>query len=73
MAALARSFRGCFVPASDLPDMRQVFGGLTLERTGIIDSVGGTGRSQGSKGEQVVHHRSHSHWKRRRCLAGLRW
>lgn len=68
MAALARSLRGCFVPASDLPDMRQVFGGLILERTGITD-----GRSQGGKGEQVVHHRSHSHWKRRRCLAGLRW
>ncbi|WP_143714490.1 hypothetical protein [Laribacter hongkongensis] len=47
MAALARSLKGCFVPACEPPDMRQAFGGLNPGWTGIKDRVGCAGRKDG--------------------------
>ncbi|MCG9025667.1 hypothetical protein LH462_02705 [Laribacter hongkongensis] len=64
MTALARSLRGCFVPACGLPDMRQAFGGLNLGWTGIKDRVGGAGR----RDEQLIRHGDQP-LKRCGCLA----
>jgi DNA adenine methylase len=54
MAGLARSIKGkMIISVNDIPEMRQVFDGLSMERTEINYTVGGGGRSSPS-GELII-------------------
>ena len=55
LAELARSIRGKMViSVNDIPEMRQAFGGLAMERVEITYAVGGKGRPAGRSGELVI-------------------
>ncbi|UTH73715.1 hypothetical protein [Chromobacterium sp. IIBBL 290-4] len=42
------------ISVNDIPEMRQAFDGLTIERVDINYSVGGGGRSKERKGELII-------------------
>ncbi|MDW5419054.1 DNA adenine methylase [Iodobacter sp. CM08] len=55
MAELAKSITGhMIISVNDIPEMRQAFAGLTIERVGINYSVGGKGRSKETSGELII-------------------
>ncbi|MCG9062835.1 DNA adenine methylase, partial [Laribacter hongkongensis] len=55
MAELAKSIKGhMIISVNDIPEMRQAFEGLTIERVDINYSVGGAGRSKDRKGELII-------------------
>ena len=55
MAELARSIIGhMIISVNDIPEMRQAFDGLAIERVDINYSVGGAGRSKDRKGELII-------------------
>jgi len=55
MAELARSIKGRMViSVNDIPEMRQAFAGLAMERLEINYSVGGAGRSKTVAGELLI-------------------
>lgn len=55
MAEMARSIRGRMViSVNDIPEMRRVFTGLTIDRVSISYTVGGGGRSSGLTGELII-------------------
>lgn len=55
MADLARSIKGrMIVSVNDIPEMRQAFSGLQMERLEINYTVGGAGRSKGAAGELLI-------------------
>ena len=55
MAELARNIQGrMIISVNDIPEMRQAFDGLTIERVDINYSVGGAGRSKDRKGELII-------------------
>ena len=55
LAELARSIQGKMViSVNDIPEMRQAFGGLAMERVEITYAVGGKGRPAGRSGELVI-------------------
>ena len=55
LAELARSIRGKMViSVNDIPEMRQAFGGLAMERVEITYAVGGQGRAKERAGELVI-------------------
>jgi len=54
MAELARSIKGrMLISVNDIPEMHQAFNGLTMERTQVIYTIGGGGRSQAT-GELII-------------------
>jgi DNA adenine methylase len=54
MAALARSIKGhMLISVNDIPEMRLVFDGLTIESAEVTYTVGGSGRSKPS-GELII-------------------
>ena len=55
LAELATSIRGKMViSVNDIPEMRQAFGGLAMERVEITYAVGGKGQPAGRSGELVI-------------------
>ena len=42
------------ISVNDIPEMRQAFGGLAMERVEITYAVGGKGRPAGRSGELVI-------------------
>ncbi|ACO74733.1 Probable methyltransferase [Laribacter hongkongensis HLHK9] len=55
MSELAKSIKGhMIISVNDIPEMRQAFEGLTIERVDINYSVGGAGRSKDRKGELII-------------------
>lgn len=42
------------VSVNDIPEMRQAFAGLTIERVDINYTVGGGGRSKAKAGELII-------------------
>lgn len=55
MAGLAKSIKGKMViSVNDIPEMRQVFDGLEMERLEISYTVGGAGRSKAVSGELLI-------------------
>ncbi|OLZ78507.1 restriction endonuclease subunit M, partial [Chromobacterium violaceum] len=55
MAELARSMKGnMIISVNDIPEMRQAFDGLAIDRVDINYSVGGGGRSKERKGELII-------------------
>ncbi|WP_440030482.1 DNA adenine methylase, partial [Chromobacterium amazonense] len=55
MAELAKAIKGrMIISVNDIPEMRQAFDGLTIERVDIHYSVGGAGRSKERKGELII-------------------
>lgn len=55
MAELLRTIKGkAIVSVNDIPEMRQVFKGLTSRRLGIKYTVGSSGRGRGEKGELLI-------------------
>ncbi len=55
MADLAKSIKGrMIVSVNDIPEMRQAFSGLQMERLEINYTVGGAGRSKGAAGELLI-------------------
>lgn len=55
MAALARSIQGKMViSVNDIPEMRQAFAGLAMERVGIRYTIGGSGNSKAETGELII-------------------
>jgi len=55
LAELARSIKGrMVVSVNDIPEMRQAFKGLAMNRLEINYSVGGPGRSKAASGELVI-------------------
>ncbi|KAF7600770.1 MAG: restriction endonuclease subunit M [Candidatus Dactylopiibacterium carminicum] len=55
IANLARSIKGRMViSVNDIPEMRQAFSGLTMERVEINYQVGGSGRSKARSGELII-------------------
>ena len=55
MAELARTVKGrMIVSVNDIPEMRQAFAGLTIERVDINYTVGGGGRSKAKAGELII-------------------
>lgn len=55
MASLAKSIKGKMViSVNDIPEMRQVFDGLEMERLEISYTVGGAGRSKAVSGELLI-------------------
>lgn len=58
MAELARSIKGHMViSVNDIPEMRQAFDGLPMERLEITYTIGGSGRSKGAAGELLIRNR----------------
>lgn len=58
MAELARSIKGhMIISVNDIPEMRQAFDGLPMERLEITYTVGGNGRSKGTAGELLIRNR----------------
>lgn len=54
MASLARSIKGkMIISVNDIPEMRQAFSGLSMERVDITYTVGGAGRSK-TTGELII-------------------
>jgi DNA adenine methylase len=54
MAEQAKSIKGkMIISVNDIPEMRQAFSGLTIERVEVNYTVGGVGRSKGS-GELII-------------------
>ena len=55
MVELARSIKGHMViSVNDIPEMRQAFAGLAMERLEITYTVGGAGRSKNAAGELLI-------------------
>lgn len=55
MAELAKSIKGrMFISVNDIPEMRQAFAGLEMERLEISYTVGGAGRSKTVSGELLI-------------------
>lgn len=55
MAVLAKSITGhMIISVNDIPAMREVFDGLTIERVEINYTVGGKGRSNDKSGELII-------------------
>ncbi len=55
MAGLAKSIKGkMLISVNDIPEMRQVFDGLEMERLEISYTVGGAGRSKAVSGELLI-------------------
>ena len=55
LAALARSIQGKMViSVNDIPEMRQAFAGLPMDRVEIAYTVGGQGRAKERAGELVI-------------------
>lgn len=55
MAVLAKSVRGRMViSVNDIPEMRQAFDGLNMERTEICYTVGGGAASKTKRGELII-------------------
>lgn len=55
MAELARTVKGrMIISVNDIPEMRQAFVGLTIERVDINYTVGGGGRSKAKAGELII-------------------
>ncbi|WP_047243786.1 DNA adenine methylase [Chromobacterium subtsugae] len=55
MAELAKSMKGrMIISVNDIPEMRQAFDGLSMERVDIAYTVGGAGRSKDKKGELII-------------------
>lgn len=55
MADLARSAKGpVIISVNDIPEMRQAFNGLNMERVEISYSVGGAGRNKKKSGELII-------------------
>lgn len=55
MATLAKTMQGrCVISVNDIPEMRQAFAGLTIERVELNYSVGGKGRSSAKSGELII-------------------
>ena len=55
MAELARTVKGrMIVSVNDIPEMRQAFAGLAIERVDINYTVGGAGRSKAKSGELII-------------------
>lgn len=55
MAGLARTIKGKMViSVNDIPEMRQAFAGLTIERAEIRYAIGGSGRSKEKSGELII-------------------
>ncbi len=55
MAELARTVKGkMIISVNDIPEMRQAFAGLTIERVDINCTVGGGGRSKAKAGELII-------------------
>lgn len=55
MAELARSIAGrMIISVNDIPEMRQVFAGLDMQRVEIPYMVGGTNRSKEKAGELII-------------------
>jgi DNA adenine methylase len=55
MAELAKSITGhMIISVNDIPEMREVFDGLTIERVEINYTVGGKGRSKDKSGELII-------------------
>ena len=55
MADLARTVKGrMIISVNDIPEMRQAFDGLTIERVDINYTVGGAGRSKTRSGELII-------------------
>lgn len=55
MATLAKTMQGrCVISVNDIPEMRQAFAGLTIERVELNYSVGGKGRNSAKSGELII-------------------
>ena len=55
LADLARNIKGkMIISVGDIPEMRQAFAGLTVERVDINYTVGGGGRSKAKAGELII-------------------
>lgn len=55
MAELAKSIKGKMaISVNDIPEMRQAFAGLSVERVEISYTVGGAGRSKAVSGELII-------------------
>ncbi|PHV00152.1 DNA adenine methylase [Iodobacter sp. BJB302] len=55
MAELAKSITGhMIISVNDIPEMREVFDGLTIERVEINYTVGGKGRNKDKTGELII-------------------
>lgn len=55
MAELAKSIKGKMaISVNDIPEMRQAFSGLAIERVEISYTVGGAGRSKAVSGELII-------------------
>ena len=55
MAELAKTIQGkMIISVNDIPEMREVFAGLTIERVELNYTVGGAGRSKDKKGELII-------------------
>ncbi|MGC0153607.1 DNA adenine methylase, partial [Chromobacterium vaccinii] len=55
MAELAKSMKGrMIISVNDIPEMRQAFDGLSMERVDIAYTVGGASRSKDKKGELII-------------------
>jgi DNA adenine methylase len=55
MAELAKTIQGrMIISVNDIPEMRQAFHGLTIDRVDINYTVGGAGRSKDRKGELII-------------------
>ena len=55
MATLARQIKGkMIVSVNDIPEMREIFAGLTMDRVELSYSVGGKGRKPGPSGELII-------------------
>ncbi|NOT17687.1 MAG: DNA adenine methylase [Sulfuriferula sp.] len=55
MAELAKSIKGKMViSVNDIPEMRNVFAGLNMERVEINYTVGGAGRKKATSGELII-------------------
>lgn len=54
MASLAKTIKGkMIISVNDIPEMRQAFGGLPMERVPITYQIGGSGRSK-TTGELII-------------------
>lgn len=55
MAELAKTIQGrMIISVNDIPEMRQAFDGLSIDRVDINYTVGGVGRSKDRKGELII-------------------
>ncbi len=55
LAELARSIKGkMIISVGDIPEMRQAFAGLAMERVELQYTVGGQGRSRQRSGELII-------------------